>query len=136
MKKLFQFVLAFAALGAVVSCGSSASSPGDAAKQYAGYIADGEYDKFVDALYFAPDTSAEDVKEGKEMMRALLEEKAAKSFEEKGGLKSTEVLSETISEDGLSAEVKLRYTYGNGTTSDEEMKLRLHEGKWLAEMGK
>lgn len=137
MKKIFTFVLAIAAIGmALGACSIKASSPGDAAKQYADYIIDGRYDKFVDAFHFPADTPSAKVKEQKAGFKALLEEKAAESMEEKGGLTSTEVLSETIAEDGQSAYVKMRYTYGNGETSDEGMDLVLVKGRWLVDMNK
>ncbi len=56
MKKILSFILTIAVAGVMVSCSSGASSPGAAAKQYARWLADGQYQKFVDAIYFEPDT--------------------------------------------------------------------------------
>jgi hypothetical protein len=137
MKKIMTLILAASALGAVVaSCSSAGSSPGKAAKQYAGYIADGEYDKLVDVLYYPEDTPAKEVEEGKAFVKELLTSKGASELEEKGGLKSAEVTSETVSEDGLTATVEMLYTYGNGETSEEDMTLRKSGGKWLIDMEK
>ncbi len=137
MKRILSFVLALAAFGvAASSCSDSPSTPGAAAKQYTRWMADGEYDKFLDAIYFSPETTPEKVAQSKEMLRGLLDEKAAASLAEKGGLTSIEVLSEEISEDGTTAEVELLYVYGDGDTSEESMNLRLDGGRWLIEMSK
>lgn len=66
----------------------SASSPGEAAKKYAGYIQKGEYEKFADAIALDEKATPEDNKKNKEMVVALLKEKGAKSIEEKGGIKN------------------------------------------------
>ncbi len=70
------------------------------------------------------------------MLLSLFEEKGAETLEEKGGVKSIEVLSEEISDDGKTATVELRQTYGNGETSEDSMDLILSGGKWLMEMDK
>ncbi|MFW9624803.1 MAG: hypothetical protein ACMV1L_11250, partial [Bacteroides graminisolvens] len=64
----------------------TASSPGEAAKKYAGYIQKGEYEKFADAIALDEKATPEDNKKNKEMVVALLKEKGAKSIEEKGGI--------------------------------------------------
>lgn len=136
MKKISTLIVAVAAFCvALSSCSSKSSSPGEAAKLYAGYIADGQYDKFVGVIHL-PDGTAADQKEQKEALKAMLNEKVAESLAEKGGLKSVEVLSETISDDGQSAYVEMLYTYGNGDTEDNDMDLVLQDGRWLVEMNK
>lgn len=137
MKKILTLIFAIAATGlAVSSCSSGASSPGEAAKQYAGYLAEGKYDKFVDACYYPADTPSDELKEQRAGMKSLLTEKVDESLEENGGITSVEVLSETIAADGQSAYVELRYTYGNGETDDNDMDLVLHDGRWLMEINK
>ena len=54
----------------------------------------------------------------------------------KGGVTDIEVLSEEISEDGNSAVVKMKITYGNGESEEDETKLVLVDGKWLLSMDK
>ncbi len=139
MKKFFYIVMAVAMAGMVASCGGGgggASTPGAAAKKYAQYVADGDYDKFIEGIYVTPDTSEEEAEQAKAMLKGLLAEKGSKTLEEKGGIKNIEVLSEEISEDGQAATVNLRYTYGNGETSEEKTELVLADGKWMMELDK
>lgn len=136
MKKILYFVLAVASAALVASCGGGASAPGEAAKQYAGYMADGNYDKFIDGIYVAPDAPAAEVEQSKAMLKAMLTEKGAKTLEEKGGMSSVEVLSEEMAEDGRSAVVTLLYTYGNGETSEEKMDMILDGSRWKMELKK
>jgi len=65
-----------------------------------------------------------------------MKEKAGKELEKKGGLKSFEVLSEEIAEDGNSAVVKFKQVFGNGEESEDEQKMVKVDGKWLMDIGK
>ena len=133
MKKLLSFILALAVAGVVTSCGGGASTPSAAAKTYTQYMADGDYEKLVEAIHFEdPSTAAS----SKAMLVAMLTEKGKESLEEKGGLKSFEIVSETISEDGLTAEVEIVQTFGDGSTDETTMDLVLVDGKWLMPMDK
>lgn len=130
--------MSIAAVGVMVSCGGGAtsSSPGAAAKEYAEAIAEGDYDKFIDGIHFSEGTSADEIAQGKLMLRSMLNEKGAKTLEERGGMKSVEVISEEIAEDGKTAKVNMRYTYGNGETSDEAMDMFLDGKTWKMELNK
>ena len=66
----------------------------EAAKKYAEYMESGDYDKFVDGIAFSDTATEEEVKQQKEMILALLQEKGQKSMEEKGGLKKVEIISD------------------------------------------
>ena len=136
MKKVFYLVLAAAALVLTVSCSSNSSSPGKAAKQYMEYMADGNYDKFIDGVYFVEGSSKEDIEAGKAMLKAMLIEKGKKSIDEKGGLKSVEIVSEEIASDGKTANVELKMTYGNDEVLEEDQDMILVDGKWLMDMNK
>ncbi len=137
MKKVLYIFVAILMAGIVASCGGGSSAkPGEAAKQYAQYMADGNYDKFIEGIYIPSDTPAEEVEQSKAMLNALLTEKGSKTLEEKGGIESIEVLSEEIAEDGQTAVVDMRYTYGNGETSEETMEMVLDGGKWKVELDK
>lgn len=50
----------------------------------------------------------------------MLKEKVSKEYEKKGGIKDIEILSEQVAEDGNTAVVKTKYTYGNGETEEGE----------------
>jgi len=137
MKKIITLVFAVIAAGvAVSSCSLKASTPTEAAKQYFDYVAGGQYDKFVNAIAFPAEISGAELKEQKAAVKALMDEKVVPSLEEKGGLKSMEVISETLAADGMSAYIEALYTYGNGETSEEDMDLVLVDGRWLVDMGK
>ncbi len=136
MKKLFTAALALAALALVVSCGSKTSSPGSAAKAYMEYLAAGDADRFVEGIHFDESLSAEEVEQSKAMWASLVQEKGKKSVDEKGGLESVEVISETISEDGQTANVELKLTFGNGDVEEEELSVMNVNGKWMMEASK
>ena len=68
---------------------------------------------------------------------ALLREKGEKTMKEKQGLKSYEVLSEEISEDGNKATVEMKIVYGNGEEKTEKVKLAKNDkGEWRITWGK
>ncbi|MDR2890060.1 MAG: DUF4878 domain-containing protein [Alistipes sp.] len=139
MKKLFSIVLTIAAVGVMASCGGGTSTPGAAAKKYTEAMAAGNYDKFLDGLYLDPEATPEEVTEfeqQKAMLGAMIKEKGAEQTSEKGGIKGVEIVSEEISEDGLTAAVTMLLTYGNGETEESEMEMR-HDGKeWKMDMSK
>ena len=62
---------------------------------------------------------------------SMLKEKVSKEYEKKDGLKSIEIISEEISEDGNTATVKIKQTYGNGETHDATQSNVKRDGKWL-----
>jgi hypothetical protein len=70
------------------------------------------------------------------MMEGLFKEKAGKAIEKKGGIKKFEVVEETISEDGKTAKVTMKYEYGNGTSETESNDFILVDGKWYFELDK
>lgn len=61
-----------------------------------------------------------------EQMAALVE----MLYEANGGLKDYEILDEEISEDGQTAKVTVKYTFGNGTEKEDRDKLLLTESGW------
>ena len=66
----------------------------------------------------------------------MIKEKGMKEYEKKGGIKDIEILSETISEDGNTAVVKTKTTFGNGETEEGDQKMVKKDGKWLMSLGK
>lgn len=134
MKKLFSIVLAFVAV-LVVSC-SSSNTPGSAAVKIYDDMAAGKYEAVAEGFYLDA-TDPDDIREGREFLVSIFKEKAAPQIEKKGGIKSVEVLEETINESGDKAEVKLKITYGNDTTEEEDVNMVLDkDGKWKASMEK
>lgn len=106
----------------MMSCGSS-ETPGSVAKKFYQEIADGNCEKFMKE-------TTEPTEEELAMVSAICEKMKA-SLDEKGGLKSVDVVSETIAEDGKTANVVLNLTFGDGTTSEEDQKMEMQDnGKW------
>lgn len=131
MKRAIYFSLFTVCMFLISACSGGTSSPGEAAKTYMGYLADGKYEKFVDALAKkSENVSKEEFELQKKQAALMIEQKAGKSLKEKGGLKNIEIISEEIDEDGNSAEVALKLTYGNGDTNENDYKMVKQDGKW------
>lgn len=80
------------------------------------------YESFIEGVYL-PEGMDEQRKEKEEaQLLAIIKEKGAKEYERKGGVKSIEILSETISEDGESAIVEYKQTFGNGEEEQQSQK--------------
>lgn len=135
MKKVFYFSLMVMAMFMMAACFSS-SSPGDAMKKYSNYLIKGDYEKFVDGIALGDSETADKLKEQKAGFVALLRDKVGKEYEKMGGLKSIEILSEEISEDGNTATVKIKQTYGNGETQEGTQSMVKRDGKWLMSIDK
>lgn len=135
MKKFFYLGLFTALLFVISSCGG-ASTPGEAAKKYIEYVQNGEYEKFVDGIAFNEKMDAAKVKEEKDALNAIMKEKVSKDIEKKQGIKKIEILSEEVSEDGNTAKVLLKQTYGNGEVKEETSDMIKQDGVWKMNMGK
>lgn len=134
MKKFFAICVAATALF-LVACGG-ASTPSDAAVEIYSLMEKGDYEGVADSFYFG-NKSAEEEAQGHAMILSLMKEKAAPMIEKKGGLKSYEAISESISEDGKSAKVELKVAYGNGTEETTKVDMVLDDkGDWKAAMKK
>lgn len=131
MKKVFYFSLMVMAMFMMAAC-SSSSSPGDAMKKYSNYLIKGDYEKFVDGIALDDSETADKLKEQKAGFVALLRDKVGKEYEKMGGLKSIEILSE----DGNTATVKIKQTYGNGETQEGTQSMVKRDGKWLMSIDK
>ena len=135
MKKVFYFSLMVMAMFMMAAC-SSSSSPGDAMKKYSNYLIKGDYEKFVDGIALGDSETADKLKEQKDGLVSMLKEKVSKEYEKKDGLKSIEIISEEISEDGNTATVKIKQTYGNGETQEGTQSMVKRDGKWLMSIDK
>jgi len=126
MKRVLS-IFAVAAALFMVSCGGS--TPSDAAVEVYQMIIDGKYDAVAENMYYES-TDAEEVEQSKALIASMLKEKAAPQFEKKGGIKNVEALSETIAEDGQSAVVELKITYGDGSEETEKAEMKLDGSEW------
>lgn len=130
MKKLFFALVCAVAIFATTSCGGGASTPADAAAECIELIKAGDYEGFVDNLYFGEEVTAEEADQAKQMYLALLKEKGGKQMEQKGGITSYTLASEEIAEDGKTAKVAYETTYGDGSTDKMNLDLILVDGEW------
>ncbi|MDD4848360.1 MAG: DUF4878 domain-containing protein [Bacteroidales bacterium] len=124
MKKLVYVVMACLAL-VFVSCGGS-KTPGDVAKSFYENVAAGNYEAAIADFYQSTDATDDET----QFLTSLLE-KGKAQLDEKGGLKDVQILKETISEDGTTAEVTLNMIFNDGTSEETNESLKLDEnGNW------
>ena len=134
MKKLITLSFLVVAVLSFISC--SPSSPGKALKGYLNDLADEDYESFIEGVYFLEDMDEQRKKKDEAQLLAIIKEKGAKEYEKKGGVKSIEILSETISEDGKSAVVEYKQTFGNGEEEKQSQKMIKKDDKWFIDMRK
>ena len=125
--------IAIMAMGIATSCGSKVTnSPGASAKKFTELFADGKIDKALEMVQGYKEASEEEQNKFKMFIA-----EAQKELEEKGGIKSVEILEERINEAGNEADVTLKTIYGNGEEEESEQKLvKTEEGEWLIAMEK
>lgn len=135
MRKIIGFCMMFAVILLAASC-SSYDTPSKAMDQYLNSLKDGNYEKFVDGMFFNEDISEEDVQKTKEQFVSLLNDKVTQENEKRGGLKDVQVLSEEISEDGTTAVVTYKMIYGDGEEKEDRQAMINKDGKWFMDMKK
>lgn len=132
MKKLVYFCTMLVMMFIASAC--SDNSPSGALKSYTKAYIDGDYEKYVDGIYFSK-VEGEDLAEAKSNFVEFI--KAFSSGQsEKDVLKDIEIISEELSEDGNSAIVKIKEIYKDGSEKEKESKMVKVDGKWLMDMGK
>lgn len=130
MKKLITGFIACICALVLVSC--SSNTPTNKAKAHLDALKDGNYIELVNTLHFKKAVTDED----KQGLANMLEEKGKKSIEEKGNIKSYEITSEEIGEDGETAIVKSIIHYEDGSQDDRDIHLVKIDGQWLVDSGK
>ncbi len=135
MKRFFYFSMMAIAM-MMFACSTSSSTPSDALLEYVDLLKAGKYEQFVEGMAFKEGLTQEQIQEQKAMWASLLQEKGAKEYEKLGGLKGIEITSEEISEDGNSAVIKFKQTFGDGTTKDGSQAMVKRDGKWLMDINK
>lgn len=134
MKKLFFSMFVAVVALTLWSCGP-ANTPSAVAEEACKCMQNEDYEGYADLMDLKKSEDGKGVE--KEQLAALLREKGTKTMEKKQGIKSYEVLSEEISEDGKSANVKMKIVYGNGDEDTQKMKLvKNDDGDWKLTMGK
>jgi len=132
MKKL-TIIFGIAIIGLLLfttSCGPS--SPSDVAISTINNIQSGNTDDVIAALSFdGKELSEEDITK----FKAALESGSA-DMKKKGGIKSLEVINETINDDGSEAEIELKTIFENGEEDTEPLTLVKEDGVWKIAMYK
>ena len=135
MKKIIGFI-AIAAVALVMAACSGGNSPSDVAKQAVKCIQDKDYEGYVDLMVINA-KEGENVEEQKKAVADMLRSKAESTLDKKGGIKDYEIISETVAEDGKTANVEMKIVYGDGEVKNDTMKLRLDDaGDWRIDAGK
>lgn len=129
MKRMMYGLLALVAI-IVMAC--SSNTPGGAALKYYNDVKNGNYEAYVDGIAFKEEITAED----KEQFVTLMKEKADKEYKKKEGISKVEMLSEEVEEDGQTATVTMKITYGNGETEESDVAMVLKDGVWKMDMKK
>lgn len=119
MKRLISLFAAVAMLF-TLACSSAPATPGQAAVRLYDLLASGEYEVAAEEVQYNIEDPAQ-LAEAKAFMVSMMKEKLGPQLESKGGLASTEVVSETIAEDGQSAMVTIKVVYGNGTEDTNKL---------------
>ena len=136
MKKILYLSLMAIVSLLIASC--SNNSPGSALKHYMDAMNDKNFEEVVDGIAFKEGLTPEQQQQVRERWRwiTLLQDKAEKSAEQQGAIKSFEIISEEISEDGTTAEVKYKQVFEDGTEKEGTQAMVKRDGKWLMDVGK
>lgn len=126
----------FLVLGAMMflfSCGGagSSSSPSSTIKEFVNKVEKSDFDGAIGCIALEGKALDKESK-GKLMMLMGM---AKGELDKKKGMKTMDVVSETISPDGNTADVKMKLTYGDGSTAEEDYKMVKEEGKWKMKVG-
>jgi hypothetical protein len=136
MKKLTLLLgaIAFVLTFGFQSCGGNlaGNSPGATVKKSINLMAEQNYDKVV-VMYAKKDGTALTEEEKGKMLGLMA--MANSDLKKKQGIKSLDIIEEKISEDGKTATVKWKTTYGNGETDNNDGDLIKVGGDWKMIIG-
>ena len=127
MRKLRGFLLMGIVAVMAMSCGGSSNSPEEITKAIYSQFQKGNFEKGIN-IYFENSNAKDEQKN--DMMRSMYVEKMKKSTEEKGGIKSFEIIKNEVDESGETAVVVTKVLYGNGEEKEEPNKFVKVDGKW------
>lgn len=128
-------MVAVVAMLAMASCGGGGNSPKGVAEQFIKAVQQQDGKKMAELVYYEegkePKTDAE-----KDQLAAMMQSKASTTYANNGELKSYEILSEEISEDGNEAVVNAKMEFEK-KTSEDKIKLKKDSGgDWKIDMSK
>ena len=129
MKKLLGILVLFSAMALfMTSCQSS--TPGDAFKGYMELMKKGDIKEFAKGFAVDETKTPEEQQQQTQLIESLIGDKTKKMMEEKQGLKDVQILEEAISEDGNSANLKVKFIYGDGSEEESAQEMVKQDGKW------
>ena len=135
MKKIFSILLLFTLVSlAFTSCNQD--SPGAACKAYMEKLKNGDYKGCAQGFAIDETKSAEENEQMTAMIEGILKDKAEKGLQEKGGIKDIQILNETVSEDGNTASVNMKFVYGDGTEKEDTQEMVKQNGVWKMQFKK
>jgi phosphoribosylformimino-5-aminoimidazole carboxamide ribonucleotide (ProFAR) isomerase len=137
MRKFFNVLMVAAIALFAANCGGSSNTPAGIEKAIYSQLQKGNYEKAV-TLYFDNLDGAKEYDSAEEKAEEIkaFAEKTQQSDEAKGGLKSFEIVNETISEDGLSTILETKAVYGDGSEQTKKSKYVNIDGVWKLSLGK
>ena len=138
MKRIVYLFAAVTMILFTVGCsgGNAGKSPKDIEKAIYNELQKGNYEKAVEMLFENVESDDDTPAEQKAEVMKAFTEKTKQSADAKGGLKSFEILEEKIAEDGKTATVTTKVTYGNGTEDTQNSTYVNKDGVWKLNMNK
>lgn len=135
MKKFINCIVIAASALFFAAC-SGGNSPKGVAEEAVKCIQNGDYEGYVNLIYME-EKEGMDIEEQKKAVVGMIQSKASTTLAKKGGITSYEILSETVADDGKTANVEMKIVYGNGDEKQEDMKMRKTDsGDWRIDAGK
>lgn len=132
MRKLLSIACMMVAL-LLASC--SAPTPKDVAMDFFEKMLTGDMESATEHIAFNSD-DPEEIEKGKALLTAMMSEKLDGVVKKHEGIKDIQFVSETISEDGLTAEVEAKAFYNDGKEDDIKTGLKKVNDEWKVVMDK
>ena len=136
MKKITYNILAICTvilcLTSLVSCaGSATNTASGKALEMTGFIQDEDYKSYAADVYSKNKITDDEI----DQLALMLKMVGAGALEKRQGIKSYELISEEISDDGNSAIVMVKIEYGNGSVEEDKMRMiKDDSGAWKHKM--
>ncbi len=129
MKKCYSVLMLSVCVFVLMCCSGGSTGPADIEMQIWNQLKKGDCKKAVQIMYDNSVNQRED-KAQVAMEIAALSEKMEQSLKEMGGIKDVQLVEEEISDDGMSAEVTVKYTTKDGTEEESTSKYVKVDNKW------
>ena len=114
-----------------MSCGGGGgNAPGDVIKSVMTNLDKGNIDKVIDDLY----TGDKEMTDEENAKITGILQMSVTALEQKKGIKSMEIISEEIAEDGESAKVEMKIVYGDDSDDTQKYNCEKVDGKWKMKM--